>query len=157
MCDNGHEVNFISKGCEIRNAKSRKMVGKAIRSDNMYIFYDTRYNCCMIKIEESWLWHGRLGHVNFDNLVKISNIGVVRGLPRLAKIDNIICKSCQLGKQTRVHFKSKEFNTSRQLELLHADVCGPKMKRSPRGEIYFILFFDDFTRATWIMLMKEKS
>jgi len=110
----------------------------------------------MRKIEESWLWHRILGHVNFNSLVKISNIGAVRGFPRLAKLDNTICKSCQFRKQTRVHFKSKEFTTSRALELVHADVCGPTRKQSPRGERYFILFLDYFTRATWIMLIKEK-
>lgn len=111
----------------------------------------------MRKIEESWLWHRRLGHVNFDNMVKINKIIQVRGLPRLSKPGCTTCNSCQFWKQTRVHFKSKEFNTSRPLELVHADLCGPTRKQSPRAEKYFILFVDDFTRPTWIMLMKEKS
>ena len=109
----------------------------------------------MRKIKESWLWNRRLGHVNFYNLVKISKIAKVRGLPRLAKPNSTICKSCQFRKQTRVHFKSKELTTSRPLELVHTNVCGPTRKQSPRGERYFILFVDDFTRATWIVLMKE--
>lgn len=132
-------------------------MARAIISDRiMYIFYETRYNCCMRKIEESWLLHKRLGHVNFDKLVKIRNIGAIRGLQRLAKPESTTCKSCKLGKQTRVHFKSKEFTTIRPLETVHADLCGPTRKKSRRGEKYFILFVDNFTRATSIMLMKEK-
>ena len=30
-------------------------------------------------------------------------------------------------------------------------------KKSPRGEQYFILFIDDFTRMCWIELLKHKD
>jgi len=43
------------------------------------------------------------------------------------------------------------------LELVHSDVCGPFRTRSPRGEEYFILFIDDFSRMVWIGLMKHKD
>ena len=43
------------------------------------------------------------------------------------------------------------------LELFHTNVCGPSRKRSPRGEEYFILFIDDFSRMCWIGLMKHKD
>jgi hypothetical protein len=28
--------------------------------------------CFMGKIDEIWLWHKRMGHMNFENLVKIN-------------------------------------------------------------------------------------
>jgi hypothetical protein len=34
--------------------------------------------CFMGKIDESWFWHKRMGHINFDNLVKINTKQVVR-------------------------------------------------------------------------------
>ena len=42
------------------------------------------------------------------------------------------------------------------LELVHTDVCGPSRKRSPRGEEYFILFIDNFSRMCLIGLLKHK-
>ena len=48
-------------------------------------------------VNESWLWHRRLGHLNFDNLVKISK-EVVRDLPKIVKPLNSIFKHCQHGK-----------------------------------------------------------
>ena len=82
---------------------------------------------------------------------------MVRDLPDIRIPENTICKSCQFGKQTRTNFPKKEGSTSRPLELVHTDVCGPSRKRSPRGEEYFILFIDDFSRMCWIGLMKHKD
>ena len=63
-------------------------------------------------VDESWLWHKRLGHLNFDNLVKISKKVVVRDLPKIVKPLNLVCKHCQHGKQTISNFKIKEHMTS---------------------------------------------
>ena len=93
-------------------------------------------------VDESWLWHRRLGHINFDNLVKSSNIGAVRNLPKITKPSNPICRHCQLGKQTRVRLKTKEHPTSKPLELVHTDICGPTRTKSMEGESYFMLFID---------------
>ena len=157
MCDDQNEVILMSKECEIENKFSGKLVGKSLRSDNnMYVSHDTRCNCFMTKIEDYWLWHSSLGDFNFDNRMKISKSGEVIGLLIFSKSESTISKSCQFGKQTRVHFKLKEFIASKPLEIVHTDVDGPTRNQSPRGEKYFILFVDDFNRATWIMLMKEK-
>ena len=36
-------------------------------------------------------------------------------------------------------------------------MCGPIRKKSPRGEQYYILFIDDFSRMCWIGLLKHKD
>lgn len=82
---------------------------------------------------------------------------MVCDLPDIRIPDNTICKSCQFGKQTRTDFPEKEGSASRPLELVHIDVCGPSRKKSPRGEEYFILFIDEFSRMCWIGLMKHKD
>ena len=108
-------------------------------------------------VDESWLWHRRLGHINFDNLVKVSNIEAVRNLRNIAKPSNPICRHCQLGKQTRIRFKTKEYSTSKPLELVHTDLCGPTRTKRLQGEFYFILFIDDFNIMDWVFFLKEKS
>ena len=50
--------------------------------------------CLFAQFDDVWLWHKRLCHVNFDNLVNISKMKKIRGLPRLKKHDNVICKLC---------------------------------------------------------------
>ena len=53
------------------------------------LFYHELGECsCFInQVEESWLWHRRLCHVNFDNMVKIRKLKRVRGIPSLKKLD----------------------------------------------------------------------
>ena len=79
-------------------------------------------------------------------------------MPEIKRPSNTICKSCQLGKQTRTSFKSKEeLSTRRPLQLVHMDLCGPARTRKPSGESYFMLIIDDFSRMTWVAFLKNKS
>ena len=50
----------------------------------------------------NWLWHRRFCHINFDNIVKVSNTFVVRDLPKITKPTNIIFKECILAKLKKV-------------------------------------------------------
>jgi len=78
-------------------------------------------------------------------------------ITKTIKANNSISKSCKFGKQTRTHFNSKEFSSSIPLELIHTYICGLTREKTIKGERYFMLFIDDFTRATWIVLLKENS
>ena len=147
MCDQGTEVIFRSNGCSVRDLDTGKTVIKGRRTpNNLYIFEEGQQQCYLSKDDEHWLWHRRLGHLSFSQIRKACKYQAVRGLPDIKIPDNTICKSCQFGKQTRTNFPEKEGSASRPLELVHTDVCGPFRKRSPRGEEYFILFIDDFSR-----------
>ena len=66
-----------------------------------------------------------VGHIHFGNLIKISKKQAVREMLKIKKPKNSICEPCQHGKQTRVEFKTKEHSTTRPLELVHTDLCGP--------------------------------
>jgi hypothetical protein len=134
------------------------LVGTTPRTpENVYIL-DAKLNeeCHINLVDESCLWHRRLGHIKFDNLVKFSNLGAVRNLPKIIKPSNTMCRHCQLGKQSRIRFKAKEYTTSKPLELVHTNLCGPTRTKSLQGESYFMLFIDDFTRMGWICFLKEK-
>ena len=50
-----------------------------------------------------------------------------------------------------------ELYTSKPLEIIHADVCGPARNQALQGERYFVLFVDDYTRMMWIYFIKYKS
>ena len=76
-------------------------------------------------VDETWLWKRRMGHLNFDNLVKISKKEDVRDLPKTVKPLNYVCKHCKHGNQTRTNFKTKEHMTSHPMEIVHTDLCGP--------------------------------
>ena len=80
----------------------------------------------MAQTYDNWLWYRRMGHINFENLININKKYVVRDFPKIIKPSNVVCKHCQHGKKTRISFKTKEYSTSKPLELVHIDLCGTK-------------------------------
>ena len=115
-CDQWNICTFDSDKCEIRKKDSGRLVGTAVRnSSNVYIL-ENEEQCYMSMIDESWLWHRRMGHLNFDNLMKVSKKEVVRDLPKIVKPLNSVCKHCQHGKKTRASFKAKEHTTPHPFE-----------------------------------------
>ena len=46
--------------------------------------------------------------------------------------------------------------TSRLQELLHIDLMGPARVQSLGGKKYILMVVDDFTRYTWVVLLKDK-
>lgn len=91
MSTKGNDVILKKHGCEIRKANSGKLVAYGTWIDgNLYTLTKT--------IDGSYLWHKRLGHINFDNIANISSRKVVRDIPCISNPSNHICPSCQKGK-----------------------------------------------------------
>jgi hypothetical protein len=101
-CDQGHILIFDSKKCEIRKEDSRKLVVVAPRTpSNVYILnIEDEEKCCMGQIDEIWLWHRRMVHIGFDNLIKVNKKEVVRDMPNIIKPSNSLCTHFQHGKKT---------------------------------------------------------
>jgi hypothetical protein len=159
MHDRGCEVVFTSKDCKIKYANLGQVVAKGIRiEDNVYVLKEDREECHLSKHDEIWLWHRRLGHLNFDHLIKLKNIEAVKDLSRISKPQDSMCKPCQVGKITRTPFKSKSFtSTEKPLQLVHMDLCGPSRQEGTGRENYFMLIIDDYSRLTWVAFLKEKN
>jgi hypothetical protein len=159
MCDQGHKVTFDSQKCEIRKEGSGKLVTTAARtSSNIYVLSEIgNKKCCLGKEDESWLWHRRMGHMHFDNLVKVSKRDAVREMPQITKPTNTLCKHCQQGKQTKTSFKLKEYSTTKPLEIVHTDLVGPTTTKGLKCERYFMLLVDDYIRMTTVCFLKNKS
>lgn len=114
--------------------------------------------CMIIKAEENtWLWHSRMGHVNFQALELMSKEGMAKGIPRLTH-PSTRCEGCLMSKQSRGSFPSQtKFEAKKVLELVYADICGPISPTTPGGNRYFLLFVDDFSKKMWVYCLKEKS
>jgi len=68
-----------------------------------------------------------------------------------------VCGPCKLGKQTRTaHKKTSGILTSHNLELLHMDLMGPTQTSSLGGKKYILVIIDDYSRYTWVLLLREK-
>ena len=127
--------------------------------DNCYGITTSISNKCFnAKINQVDLWHQRLGHASHKQLEKISKCDAVIGLPKFDKIKKCICGPCQMGKQVKSkHPFVTGVQTSRSLELLHIDLMGPARVLSLGGKRYILVVVDDFTRYTWVVLLRDKA
>jgi len=107
--------------------------------------------------DQGWLWHGRLGHVNFNSLKQLADKEMAGGIPLIQKPDQV-CQSCLVAKQTRTPFPhSTHWRADEPLELVHVDLCGPITPSTLSGNKYFMLLVDDCTRWCTVYMLKSKD
>ncbi|XP_019439043.1 PREDICTED: uncharacterized protein LOC109344742 [Lupinus angustifolius] len=98
----------------------------------------------------------RYGHLNFKSLELLSRKGIVNGLPSISS-PNTVCDDCLASNQSRSSFVAHiPTRSTKSLELVYSDVCGPFEEHSLGNNKYFITFTDDFTRKTWVYLIRRK-
>lgn len=107
--------------------------------------------------KEAYMWHCRFGHLNHKGLQTLSLNKMVIGLPSL-KSSQKICTVCLTGKQHRMSVPKRSlWRASKQLQLVHSDLCGPIKPASNNGKRYILSFIDDLTRKAWVYFLHEKS
>ncbi|GJR72336.1 putative ribonuclease H-like domain-containing protein [Tanacetum coccineum] len=139
---------------------------KIPRKDNMYSF-DMKnivpkesLTCLVAKatLDESMLWHRRLGHINFKNINKLVKDNLVRGLPTKRFENDQTCVACLKGKQHRASCKSKVLNPiTKPLFMLHMDLFGPTFVSSLMHKKYCLVVTDDYSRFTWVFFLATKD
>ena len=106
-----------------------------------------------ILVNDSVIWHARLGHIRQDRLKRLARASL---LGSLAKVKLPICEYCLAGKAIRLPFGKAKRATSK-LQLIHSDICGPMNVRTRYGANYFITFINDFTRFGHVYLISHNS
>jgi hypothetical protein len=99
------------------------------------------------------LWHSRLGYASLSRLQLLASQGHL-GSVSFNKFD---CMSCQFGKQTKLPFNNSDSFSSAPFDLVHSDVWGPAPFTTEGGSRYFVIFVDDYSRFTWIYMLKHRS
>jgi len=94
--------------------------------------------------------------LKFSSLENLSKQNLVNGLPHIHHPDQL-CGACIFRKNHRIPFVKELWRSKFPLELVHTDVCGPMNISSIGGNKYFLTFIDDFSRKTWIYLLKSKD
>jgi len=105
------------------------------------------------------LWHRRLGHLGYDNLAKLTTMatGININSSDFKATSAATCNACNLGKDHRLPFNASTSATTKPLELLHTDLCGPMPVTSHGGNLFFITILDDFTGFSFIAPLRRKS
>jgi hypothetical protein len=119
---------------------------------------DIPLKCNTAQLDKVELWHQWLGHFNFKDLFKTSKNELILVLPKLGKLTKAICGPYQLEKQIKsLHRKTSSINTSSLLELMHMDLMSRTRSLSIGGKRFIMVMVDDFSRYTWVTMLREKS
>ena len=100
----------------------------------------------------------RQDHASLSLLNKLISKDLVVGLPSIKYNDDKVCDACARGKQVRNFFKLKNYtSTTRLLEMLHMDLCGPMRIISRGGQRYVLVVVDDYSCFTWTLFLASKD
>ena len=102
------------------------------------------------------LWHARLGHPNYRTVTSLSRLGYISCSNKWVNIDSEICFGCKLGKSHRLPFSLNDGRCAMPFDCLHYDLWGSSPVLSFTGYRYYAVFIDDYTRFSWIFLLKQK-
>ncbi|GKB44512.1 ribonuclease H-like domain-containing protein [Tanacetum coccineum] len=128
MCDKKNYVLFTDTECLVLSPNFKlpdesQILLKIPRKDNMYSF-DMKnivpkesLTCLVAKatLDESMLWHRRLGHINFKNINKLVKDNLVRGLPTKRFENDQTCVACLKEKQHRASLKRTLIEAARTM------------------------------------------
>lgn len=154
----GYSLIFKNDSCIISDHCGTEIMIVSMKNKSFYVeCSNLEMHAHSASLNESVLWHKRLGYLSYATLEIMSTMKLAESLPSI-HIAGDVCDVCQYGKSKRLPFPAnKAWRASNRLQLVHTDVCGPQKTQSLSGSRYFILFIDDFTRFTWIYFLKFKS
>ena len=158
----GFKLVFVSDNFIL--TKNRMYVGKGYMSNGLFKMnvmtvvppiknINKRNTSSAYMLESSNVWHGRLGHVNYDTLRRLINMEC---FPKFQIYPNHKCEICVESKLTRTSFQSIE-RSSEPLELIHSDICDLKFIQTRGGKKYFLTLIDDCTRYCYVYLLRSKD
>nr|GEW68680.1 putative ribonuclease H-like domain-containing protein [Tanacetum cinerariifolium] len=161
ICNNKNSVLFTDSECIVlgKDFKLKKDTNVLLRTPRQHNMYSIDLNnivphknltCLVAKasINESMLWHRRLGHLNFKTMNKLVRNNLVRGLSSKCFDNDHTFVACLKGKQHKSSCKTKLVNyVSKPLHTLHMDLFGPTSVSSLNHKWYCLVVTDDFSRV----------
>ena len=141
------------------------MIGLGKQRDELYYFValatekslanhssSTNQPACNLAISSTDLWHSCLGHVSPSRLSFIA-----KNFLNFFVQSNNACPICPLAKQSCLPFGTSAISSTKPFEIIHCDIWGRYRHPSLFGAHYFLTIVDDYTRFTWIFLMRHKD
>ena len=136
--------------------KDKSIVLTGYIDSNNIMYTDLPYNE-VNTTTRSINWHSKLGHIANDRIKNMSKF--VNGINESETyIDSSLCSTCVSAKAKRAPIsKIPAPLSTTKLNLIHSDICGPMTTQTKGGAQYFVTFTDDYTRFTWVYILKKKS
>ena len=157
----GYEVNFKIEQCNIINKKDKKLALHGVRKKNLFVADlfsaskgEVRRFYIKASIEDSWLWHKRLSHLNFKTMNSLVKRVLIQGLPDMEFCKEGLCEVCEKGKSKKASHRSKDMTSiTEPLQLFHMDLFGPVNVMSLSTKRYALVIVDDISKYTWVLFL----
>ncbi len=108
-------------------------------------------NLAEIKI---YIWHARMRHLRYDNLIKLQNQIDEMNLIDQKSIE--IFESCMIDRQKRNVNKIFRFSINKFLQIVHSDLR-KSLSRTRSDHDYYIIFRNDWSNVIWMHLLRNKN
>ena len=119
---------------------------------DMSINHSYVYDDSCLCMDDPYIWHMRLGHINKIKMKRMISMGLIPNM-------NIVfttCEPCISSQIARLPFPKRQ-RSNELLAIVHSDVCVPLNIKTYRGMEYFVTFIDDFSQYGHIYLIHQKS
>jgi histone deacetylase 1/2 len=154
--DNSAYIEFWPNFFLIKDQDTRKVLHRGRCRGGLYPLFshdrDPNKQVLDITKVSSSRWHSRLGHPSFSTVERVLRNN---NLPFYGKLESM-CDSCQKAKSHQLPYSISIGISTNPLELVFSDVWGPALVSVGRHK-YYVSFIDDFSKFTWIYLIKKKS
>jgi GAG-pre-integrase domain len=138
----------------------------AVREGRNYVLYPTQgaHEVRIVTTENDQesqepdsygLWHRRLGHIGDQKMQLLETTTI--GVADLARQCRKPCETCALSKSVRTVNREAPGPATKRLERVYSDFWGPFATPTPSGARYMLTFTDDFTRKSWIYLVRARK
>ncbi|WVZ84717.1 LOW QUALITY PROTEIN: hypothetical protein U9M48_031711 [Paspalum notatum var. saurae] len=145
LLDEGFEIRFKKGACHVLDIEETLVFRVDLTSVSGPV-------CCMVASPSTDIWR-RLGHLSFNLLVKLSSMGLIRGLHKLKAEKDLVCHPCRHGKMVAAsHAPVSQVMTSYPSELLYMDTVA-----SVSGKWYMLVVVDDFSHFSWVFVLELKD
>ncbi|GJV87890.1 zinc finger, CCHC-type containing protein [Tanacetum coccineum] len=138
----------------LRAQDSDKPKGNNVAGPQLDIVNDNIASAFMStsKLNDSIIWHARLGHVHFKRMQDMFKDGLISAF----NMDTEKCKTCMLNKIIKKPLQNVK-REAEVLELIHSDLCDLHATPSLRNKKYFMTFIDDASRFCYVYLLHSKD
>jgi transposase InsO family protein len=145
----------------VQDLPTGRLLYKGLSKNGVYPIQSQLFNsanktaCTAQSSSDKWqLWHSRLGHPSAKVLSSLSHSCNFNFLSKPA-LEH--CHHCLAGKMHQLPFPSSNKQVQSPFELVHSDLWGPAPVMSTNAFRYYLVFVDEFTKFTWVYLLKHKS
>jgi histone deacetylase 1/2 len=143
-----------------------KTIGSAERRDGLYHLVQTNkasspsnhgtsqpfISANNANLPASALWHFRLGNLSNSRITLLQS-----KFPFVVHDSTVVCDVCHFAKHKKLPFVHSQNKAIKPFDLVHFDIWGPISIKYVHNHSYFLTAVDDYSRHTWIILMKNKS